>query len=462
MPTPLNLSFLDEKNKQKLVPPAIKGFSENIALQRISENYNNESFAISPLTPIKSRASSESANKGLRALQRIFEKNDNRARLFKRWRNKTFANTTNRLRSANLSLNLEEAVFNRHYMSLNTSRSAITALATKRMDRSVEYAQMQSKAYLFKVGVNVLKRMFILQMTKAFYKLQERKSIKAVAAKYRDHLLKIFIKREELDMRKRVIDCFNKWRGHSISETFRKGRITNKIKGRLLLTLSKNKPRLDLTTAFLRWKIKSNASYLRKAANILAISSRINMHTSFWRLKALIAPKEDLVKKMRRFQKLRKSLIIIKAILDKQQKVTLNNGFHQIYKSSSLMALKMKCMRSLDKSVKRVLVQSLEKWKQACIYSIIMDLRRRAIKVLLKSNNHLKTALYRWRAAISEGGPSPKKMIKNGEGADKIFENCREAFKQNTILLFRARKEKKKRLKTMKYICLFKSINKYF
>lgn len=130
---------------------------------------------------------------------------------------------------------------------------------------------------------------------KYFGKLNERNSIKLMSDKCKQLLMRLLINREKLEITHKLMNSFHKWRTHSISGTFTKGRITNKIKGRLLISLCKDQPSLTKQNSFLRWKIKADISVARKAVEKFALNAKLNAHSALWKLKAGMAKKRDAI-----------------------------------------------------------------------------------------------------------------------------------------------------------------------
>lgn len=57
--------------------------------------------------------------------------------------------------------------------------------------------------------------------------------------------------------------AFFKWRGNLIVKKIAKKNLTNRVKGKILLSFSRNESNLTLRTSFNRWKVKSNKSLIK-------------------------------------------------------------------------------------------------------------------------------------------------------------------------------------------------------
>ena len=87
---------------------------------------------------------------------------------------------------------------------LRTNRSVIAALVGRRMDRSMDIAHLQTQNYQCKAGGQLLRKLFLLHIAKAFGKLKENEISDRFSEKHRGHLLKIVLKREQLDVQRKI------------------------------------------------------------------------------------------------------------------------------------------------------------------------------------------------------------------------------------------------------------------
>ena len=58
-------------------------------------------------------------------------------------------------------------------------------------------------------------------------------------------------------------NSFFKWRGNVIVKKIAKKNLTNKVKGKILLSFSRNESNLTIKSSFIRWKVRANKALLR-------------------------------------------------------------------------------------------------------------------------------------------------------------------------------------------------------
>ena len=179
-----------------------------------------------------------------------------------------------------------------------------------------------------------------------------------------------------------------------------KGRTTNKLKGRLLLMLSKHRSFLTTNTAFIRWKVRSDPSMMKVAVDRFALFSKINTHTAFWRLKSVLTKPAEIRRKQRRLEKLSRATIVLKAVIDKHMKQAQSSAFYEIKDYIKLNKIRARCVQALNTSVKRGLALSFERWRQSCIHSIVLELRKVAVRGLLNGGNQRQHAFNRWKEHV--------------------------------------------------------------
>lgn len=160
-----------------------------------------------------------------------------------------FSKTWNmRIRAVNLMM--EKYRFKHKYMALKFLRE--NALKEKLI--------LQIKISKTENIVHVLAKM--LQNTKnyAFLKMRLTKFKKIIRILYRAY---------EKKLKNTLSHTFFRWRSNIIVKKIEKKNLTNKFKGKILLSFSRNESNLDLRSSFLRWKIRSNKSLLKNTMDRL-------------------------------------------------------------------------------------------------------------------------------------------------------------------------------------------------
>jgi hypothetical protein len=102
---------------------------------------------------------------------------------------------------------------------------------------------------------------------------------------------------------------------------------TNRIKGRILIALSKNLA-LNVKTAYIRWWIRTHKKFAKKVLTSFAIKSQLSTQIAFWRFKWLAAPG----KKKRRFyqQGMETIMDFVEVIETRQRARVIRNSFFRI------------------------------------------------------------------------------------------------------------------------------------
>ena len=79
-----------------------------------------------------------------------------------------------------------------------------------------------------------------------------------------------------------------------------KRQATLRLKGRLLLALSKNIAP-DTRTAYVRWWVRTHRKYSKKCITNFALKSKVSVQVAFWRFKKIAAPFKKKRKDYARF-----------------------------------------------------------------------------------------------------------------------------------------------------------------
>jgi len=396
------LNGLLEKKNLSAKHNGLRALFEVNLTKKIHENSTQAMQKRSITPPKESKYASKVLNKALGKLESIFDKKTQQAKMFNKWKLKTFSTSKSRERSkTSTSMILQDSPPSRKSspMRLN-NKSVLRSLIDKRLDKSYEFVDTQTKTHQTKLGGQILRNIVMLHQANTFGKLKENSLIKGFTEKNRGHLLNLLLKRGEIDQKKKLGEVLLRWRNACVSEPLEKGRLANRLKGRLLLVLSKQRSFLTKNTAFLRWKVKSDPTMMKLSVDRFALFSKINMHTAFWRLKSVLTKPAEVRRKQRRLEKLMKATILLKAITDKHLKSTYYSSVSSIRDHINITTLKKKALATLDKSVKRSLTLTFERWRQSCIHSIILELRRVALKGLLQGGNHKQCAFNKWKEHV--------------------------------------------------------------
>jgi hypothetical protein len=333
--------------------------------------------------------------KGLVMLSETTKKKDLESMMFYKWKAHTFAQASSNM---NTSAILGEYYKKHTHSPIPSSRGTISNLASKLPEKNSEYAQKQSIQFMHKVGIGIISKVVLVHITRTFCKLREADGMMRATEKCKKLLLKLLLNREVMEVKRNKMNTFHRWRTHSISDAFTKGRITNKVKGRMLLSLSKKQSSVSIETAFLRWKVRADPGILRKAIEKFALNTKLNPHLALWKMKAGAAQrKEKIDREQRSNYKLVKGFESIANVMQRYNLRQLSHALVNIDEYKFTLALRKKCVLMFRRFLQRGLVQAMEKWKQACIQKLLSDLRKKAIKGLAKAPNHLQIAFARWK-----------------------------------------------------------------
>ena len=101
-------------------------------------------------------------------------------------------------------------------------------------------------------------------------------------------LLKIWYSKVRDDIKQ----VLNKWRRNILITQGNKN-VTNRVKGRLVISAYKEKPRLDCKQAFFKMMVHSNLYHARQAVERFTLFRRIDVNTSLWRFKSLLMKRKQ-------------------------------------------------------------------------------------------------------------------------------------------------------------------------
>lgn len=304
------------------------------------------------------------------------------------------------------------------------SKSMIGNLISKRFEKSVEFAQRQSRSFQYTMGVQILKKAVKMTLAKAFYNLVQEKSIQNLKKYYNNKVLRVCIEKKLLSNRNEMMFAFNKWRSSSVSELFTKGRITNKIKARLLIATCKYIPSLNKQAALLRWKVRTDKSIFRKAAEQFTVNAKLNKHNAMMRMRAFVETKKDV--EVKKQHKGKRVLVALQFFTDMTIKFKRSNTIHAfttLHRYQFTTILRKKAIIALHKMRMKAVIQAFDKWKQACIERLMNELRKRCLRVLIMSKNQKACAFSKWRQIlIHENDVKDKEQKLNTQASFSILE----------------------------------------
>ena len=114
------------------------------------------------------------------------------------------------------------------------------------------------------------------------------------------------------------------------TETMRaqlKRNATLRLKGRLLLALSKNIAP-DTRTAMVRWWVRTHKKYAKKCMTVFAVKSKVSVQVAFWRFKRMAAP---FKKKRKHYEGFMQKVMSLMEIMEHRQKARLHRtAFYRI------------------------------------------------------------------------------------------------------------------------------------
>merc|ERR1712226_40596 len=117
-----------------------------------------------------------------------------------------------------------------------------------------------------------------------------------------------------------------------------KAMASHRIKGRLLLALSKNTTNTT-RTAFIRWYVRTHRKLGKKYMTSFAIKGKVSVQVAFWRFKFLVGP----------FMKKKKKYVLyfqeLRALLEKIETKQVNNSIRSAFFNIKLMSELQKYMR---------------------------------------------------------------------------------------------------------------------
>ena len=182
--------------------------------------------------------------------------------------------------------------------------------------------------------------------------------------------------------------AFFKWRSNLIVKKIAQKNLTNRVKGKILLSFSRNESNLSLKTSFNRWKVKSNKSLLKNTMdryfysilyrninnlyNRFALTAKISLLTVYFRFRSLLEPEKRrkqgkstaLISK----KKLMGLIRLIFMLMSKQKsfKILAFQRLHLKKLDQRSLAITRKCLSKLLKGrLLKIYLFTMRKWSLA-------------------------------------------------------------------------------------------------
>lgn len=327
----------------------------------------------------------------IRFLEEMERKKNKKAKYFYKWKS-VLSHWPSHQSTSPKSDSVLEVSFSKKNSFLDTTRSGINA-ARHKNDKA------KSNLAIYKAGFLTIKSILLLYIAKVFFELKEFQKTQSIQTKYQKIMLRNLCKCIERHQDQVIRRYFEKWQSASLRSL--KGiKISDHLKGRLLLSLFKNQSFLNKRSAFFKWKVKSNTRYLKAVLAKFIMYPKINKYTSFWRLTTVLDSKHDAVKPSFRFGRIKNFLSVLKAVLAKSERRNISLSFYTLYKFSHLIKRRAQCLRQFDKIFKRRISETFHKIKQAHYHSKVDEDRNFALRALLKPPKVLHLAFYRWKQFI--------------------------------------------------------------
>ena len=301
---------------------------------------------------------------------------------------------------------------------LRTSRSVTTSHRGRRFQALNNEAGQKShltRLSQIGLGLKVLKGIAFPKLSKALRKISEVYTGKAVRMQFQEEhklrLLKTIVKKKHLNNMGKALVVFHRWKGQILVQPLQRSKITNRVKGRLLISLTKTPSNLNKINAFFRWKIKADPKLMKFAIDRFALHSKINLHTAFWRLRDPILKKTRPVtnKKDQKIEKSCKASIILAGIIQKIQNKFKTSFLIALQRIRLRSVLILKAFRLMARNIKIDKKIAFEKWASYMDIIYKMEERRVMIKCLLKPDDILKNSFNKWKEN------SLKEIIQEGE-----------------------------------------------
>ena len=253
------------------------------------------------------------------------------------------------------------------------------------------------------LGVKILKGITFPKLSKALRRISEAYAGKTVKNQFKEEqklrLLKTIVKKKDLINMGITLVVFHRWQGQTLTHPLQRSKITNRVKGRLLISLAKTPSNLNKSNAFYRWKVKADPQIMKFAIDRFALHSKINLHTAFWRLRDPILKKARPVanKKDQKIERSFKASIILAAIIQKIENKSKTAFLLSLQRIRLRSALKLKAFQVMSRMIKIDKKIAFEKWASYMDIVYKMEERRVMIRCLLKPDDVLKNSFNRWR-----------------------------------------------------------------
>ena len=202
----------------------------------------------------------------------------------------------------------------------------------------------------------------------------------------------------DLHVQQQKLKAIRKWQEATFKMSLQMARIHKRLKARLLLSLAAPlQPKLDLTTAISRWKVKADKNITRFAIARFANNIKINPLTALWKLKGCLTDGERRRRKQEYLDKINRALTVLTGIMSMLMKA--NNawafGHIQAYAYKRWMALKL--IQKLEERFNNLKRIALNRWRDKIIEKDLKVTRRIMGNFVRDMRKNMIVAIHRWR-----------------------------------------------------------------
>ena len=171
-----------------------------------------------------------------------------------------------------------------------------------------------------------------------------------------------------------------------------------RLKGRILVAIFKKQSRLNIHSAFYRWKVKADPLLVKDVVDQFALYTRISFTSAFWRMKSVLHAKRKIEAQLKRSEKQRRAGRILEAIFSKKLMRHYKYAYHQIKDYSYKRKLLLKILNSCCLYQRMDLWKFFVAWRFASGDKALEIRRKKLIKVFSKGRDLLRIAFEKWRS----------------------------------------------------------------
>ena len=188
------------------------------------------------------------------------------------------------------------------------------------------------------------------------------------------------------------------WKSATQKMSLQMGRIHNRLKGRLLLSLAEHlQPSMTLQQAMLRWKICADRTIGQAAIAKFATGAKLNPLTALWRLKGALVTGEKKKRREEYLEKVQRALVILSGIVNKLVRVNLHSAYVNIEEIVNRRRLAMKMLFKLEERFKQTKMIAFLRWKDQKVVKDSDVFQKVVIRCIYQTNVVLSRYLHHWR-----------------------------------------------------------------